>query len=100
MEARSSLAVTAPGPAQRSVPDVIVSDIEMPDANGYSFIRNVRTTLDDLRKNIPAIALTASGRIDDRNRALVEGFNLHLTKPVEPLLLVRSIIELARDVRR
>lgn len=79
----------------RFVPDVIISDIGMPEEDGYSFIRRVRTLADE-RKNIPAIALTAFASNEDRKRALVDGFNIHLTKPVEPAKLVSAVMDLER----
>ena len=79
-------------------PSVIISDIGMPEEDGYSLIRRVRTLGDD-RKHIPAIALTAFARNDDRKRALVDGFNLHMAKPVEPAKLVNAVLELARSAR-
>ena len=77
-------------------PHVIISDIGMPDEDGYSLIRSIRTLATDDKKNIPAIALTAFARNEDRARALVAGFNLHLAKPVEPSTLVRAVLNLAQ----
>lgn len=79
-------------------PSVIVSDIGMPEEDGYSLIRKIRTHADERTKNIPAIALTAFARNEDRTRALVEGFNLHLAKPVEPAALVKAVAELVGRV--
>jgi signal transduction histidine kinase/ActR/RegA family two-component response regulator len=79
--------------------DVIISDIGMPDEDGYSLIRKIRTTEAE-RKNLPAIALTAFARSVDRTRALVEGFNLYMSKPVEPSALVNAVVDLAGHVRR
>lgn len=76
-------------------PHVIISDIAMPEEDGYALIRSVRTFSILERRNIPAIALTAFARSEDRTRALVEGFNLHMSKPVEPAMLVRAVIDLA-----
>jgi signal transduction histidine kinase/CheY-like chemotaxis protein len=76
-------------------PDVIVSDIGMPVEDGYAFIRRVRTLPAESKQNIPAIALTAFTRHEDRTRALVEGFNVHMAKPVEPAALAKAIRELA-----
>jgi signal transduction histidine kinase/ActR/RegA family two-component response regulator len=81
-------------------PHVIVSDIGMPHEDGYALIRSVRTLASDEKKNIPAIALTAFARNEDRTRALVEGFNLHMAKPVEPTALVNAVAQLAGHVRR
>jgi CheY-like chemotaxis protein len=75
-------------------PNVIVSDIGMPEEDGYSLIRKIRTHADVRTKNIPAIALTAFGRNEDRTSALLQGFNLHMAKPVEPAALVRAVAEL------
>ena len=58
-------------------PHVIVSDIGMPDDDGYSLIRQRPHAPAEEKKNIPAIALTAFARNEDRTRALVEGFNSH-----------------------
>jgi signal transduction histidine kinase/CheY-like chemotaxis protein len=80
---------------ERFVPDVIITDIGMPGEDGYAFIRRVRT-LPDKRRTIPAIALTAFSRNEDRKRALVDGFNAHMAKPVEPAKLVSAVLELAR----
>ncbi len=82
------------------VPDVVVSDIGMPDEDGYSLIRSIRTLSDERRKGIPAVALTAFARNEDRTRALVEGFNLHMVKPVDPATLIAAVAELAAPVRR
>ncbi len=76
-------------------PHVIVSDIGMREQDGYTLIRTVRTLPSDEKKNIPAIALTAYARNDDRTRALVEGFNMHMAKPVEPSALVKAVVQLA-----
>jgi PAS domain S-box-containing protein len=70
--------------------DILISDIGMPVENGYSLIKKVR----ELSLQIPAIALTAYAREEDRNNALSAGFQLYLTKPVEPTQLVAAIISL------
>jgi CheY-like chemotaxis protein len=59
----------------------------------------VRTLADESKKNIPAIALTAFARNEDRTRALVEGFNLHMAKPVEPTALLQAVSDLAGQPR-
>lgn len=63
-------------------PDIIVSDIGMPNEDGYSLMRRIRQ-LPDEKANIPAIALTAFSRAQDRTRALAAGFQSHVAKPVE-----------------
>jgi CheY-like chemotaxis protein len=67
---------------ERSPHDVMVSDIGMPDEDGYSLMRQVRMR----RGWLPAVALTAYARAEDRARALEAGFASHLCKPVEPVL--------------
>ena len=79
----------------RSVPDILVCDIQLPDEDGYSFIRKVRLRDDDDGGRVPAVALTAFGRGEDRVRALEAGFQVHLAKPVDPaelLALVRALV--------
>jgi signal transduction histidine kinase/CheY-like chemotaxis protein len=63
--------------------DVIVSDIGMPEQDGYDLIRAVRSLADTSKASLPAIALTAFARGEDRSQALLAGFNAHMTKPVE-----------------
>ncbi|MBA3632030.1 MAG: CHASE3 domain-containing protein [Acidobacteria bacterium] len=75
-------------------PDVLVSDIGMPDEDGYSLIRKVRALPDKQQRNIPAIALTAFTRAQDRMRALASGFQNHVSKPVEPDELATVIASL------
>ena len=81
-------------------PDVVVSDIGMPDGDGYSLIRELRTHPEERKRNIPAIALTAFARTEDRTRALVAGFNVHLAKPVEPLELIAAVVRLTGHDRQ
>ncbi len=73
--------------------DVVVSDIAMPEIDGYEFIRTIRALPASNGTRIPVIALTAYASLDDRNRALALGFNQHLSKPVDPITLVRTIVE-------
>ena len=75
-------------------PDVLVSDIGMPDEDGYMFIKKVRALEDENQKNITAIALTAFTRAQDRMRALSSGFQNHVAKPVEPDELATVIASL------
>ncbi|HKQ51815.1 MAG TPA: ATP-binding protein [Pyrinomonadaceae bacterium] len=81
-------------------PDLLVSDIEMADEDGYSLIRRVRALEEKNRgPRIPAIALTAHARSTDRLRALSEGFQMHMPKPVEPAELVLAIANLTHRGR-
>ena len=72
-------------------PDLLLSDIGMPNEDGYSLIKKVRKLRSKRAKQIPAIALTAYATDEDRSLALAAGFQIHLTKPVEPKSLLTSI---------
>ncbi len=76
-------------------PDVLVSDIGMPLEDGYTLIRKVRQLTAEQGKKIPAIALTAYARSEDRMRAIAAGFQMHVPKPVEPAELATAIASLA-----
>jgi CheY-like chemotaxis protein len=76
------------------VPDVIVSDVAMPEQDGYDFMTRVRQMKAPM-SSIPAAALTALARVADRRRALLAGFQTHLTKPVDPTELVATVASLA-----
>lgn len=75
-------------------PDVLVSDISMPEVDGYELIGRVRELTPEGGGRIPAVALTAYGRAIDRIRALSAGFNMHLPKPVEPAELAAVVASL------
>jgi CheY-like chemotaxis protein len=75
-------------------PDVLVSDIGMPNGDGYDLIRRVRQLNAATRRWLPAVALTAYAHTEDRMRALAAGFQMHVTKPVEPRELLRVIASL------
>jgi len=79
---------------ERRRPDVLVSDIGMPDGDGYSLIRRVRLLEDDSGTRVPAVALTAFARAEDRSQALRCGFQAHLPKPIEPGELTALIARL------
>ncbi|MDQ3880567.1 MAG: ATP-binding protein, partial [Chloroflexota bacterium] len=76
-------------------PDVLVSDIAMPGMDGYALIRTLRGATPSLR-SIPAIALTGFGRGSDRERALREGFQLHVPKPVDSRALATAVVSVVR----
>jgi CheY-like chemotaxis protein len=76
-----------------AVPDVLVSDIGMPQLDGYQFLRNVRGAGFDSQR-LPAIALTAFSRLQDRADALAAGFQLHLAKPVRADALITAVANL------
>ena len=78
-----------------SRPNIIISDIGMPDMDGYRFIEQLRA--EERKMNVaptPAAALTAMARSDDRRKALSAGFNAHVTKPVNAMELVVVIASL------
>jgi CheY-like chemotaxis protein len=68
--------------ASRERPDIAVLDIGMPDLNGYEVAERIRR--EDWGKRMKLIAVTGWGQAEDKRRALVAGFNHHLTKPVDP----------------
>ena len=79
---------------QRERPQVIVSDIGMPDEDGYSLIRRVRKLGAASGGSTPAVALTAYARAEDRVKAVRAGFQLHVPKPVEPAELIAMVASL------
>ena len=94
-------AVSSAGEAIQAIkqkrPDVLVSDIAMPDLDGYGLIAKVRSLESGEAQSIPAVAITAYAKEEDRKRALSSGFQIYLPKPVELTELVRVV---ARAVRR
>ena len=78
----------------QSRPDVLLSDIGMPDVNGYSLIRKVRGLPADQGGRTPAVALTAYARAEDGARAFHAGFQAHVTKPVDPDQLTAIVANL------
>ena len=75
---------------KKDPPHVLVSDIGMPDTDGYELLRRVRA-LDQSHNRMPAIALTAFARSEDRTRALNAGYSVHLSKPIEPAELIATV---------
>ncbi|MBD2043345.1 PAS domain S-box protein [Microcoleus sp. FACHB-672] len=97
-------AVTSAGEAlveiERLWPDILISDIAMPRQDGYALIQKVRA-LEEERAlkgeeiaSVPAVALTAYAREQDREQALSAGFQIHLAKPIEPVKLVEIVAQL------
>jgi CheY-like chemotaxis protein len=72
-------------------PDVMISDIGMPGKDGYQLIREIRQLPASAGGKIPAIALTAFASSEDRTRAMMAGYQMHLSKPVEPHELVATV---------
>jgi CheY-like chemotaxis protein len=75
-------------------PHVIISDIGMPDEDGYAFLRKVRELKDPIAA-VPAIALTAYGRAEDTEAAIAAGYQRHMPKPPEPGALTDAVLEVA-----
>jgi CheY-like chemotaxis protein len=75
--------------------DVLISDIGMPQMDGYDLIRQVRKQEAATEKAIPAIALTAYARVQDRMRAILAGYSTHVPKPVEATELLTVVASLA-----
>ncbi|HVF43984.1 MAG TPA: PAS domain S-box protein [Pyrinomonadaceae bacterium] len=82
--------------AARAKPDVLVSDIGMPDVDGFELIRRVRELPAESGGGVPAIALTAYARAEDRLRVLRSGYQMHIPKPVEMAELLAVIASLVR----
>ena len=79
--------------------DAIVSDIGMPDEDGYKLIKKIRDwEISQGLKPIGAIALTAYARDEDRQRAISNGFQMHLSKPIEPHKLALAVSQLASNI--
>jgi CheY-like chemotaxis protein len=78
----------------RRKPDVMISDIGMPGTDGYELIRRVRLLPPERGGRIPAVALTAYAREQDRKRALAAGYQMHLAKPIEIGELSATLAEL------
>jgi CheY-like chemotaxis protein/two-component sensor histidine kinase len=94
--ASSATASEALEQVAREAPDVLLSDIGMPTEDGYSLMRRIRMLSGEAGR-IPAIALTAYARAEDRAKALQAGYQMHLAKPVEPVKLVEMVASLARS---
>jgi signal transduction histidine kinase/ActR/RegA family two-component response regulator len=75
--------------------DLLLSDIAMPGQDGYELIRDIRAMPSTRLATIPAAAVTAHARDDERDRALSAGFHMHLTKPVHPVALATAVAALA-----
>jgi CheY-like chemotaxis protein len=75
-------------------PDALVSDLAMPDQDGYDFLVQVRSLAPGQGGDVPAVALSAYTRTEDRTHALAAGFQMHVPKPVEPENLVSVLAAL------
>jgi CheY-like chemotaxis protein len=93
-------AVSSAGEAIQAIrqkrPDVLVSDIAMPDEDGYGLIEKVRSLEEGETQSIPAVAITAYAKDEDRDRALSSGFQIYVAKPIELAELVSVVARAAR----
>ncbi|MDB6135099.1 MAG: hypothetical protein JWM59_3342 [Verrucomicrobiales bacterium] len=97
---RCHVTVTTAGSAAEAVeilrrdrPHLLLSDVGMPDRDGCDLLRAVRTLPPGEGGNTPAVAVTAFARSEDRRRALLAGFQMHLPKPIEPAELIAIITQ-------
>jgi CheY-like chemotaxis protein len=81
---------------QADMPDLLISDLGMPDVDGFELLSWIRALPRDRGGLLPAVALTAFARSEDRLRALEAGFSSHISKPVEPSELIDAVGSLIR----
>jgi CheY-like chemotaxis protein len=84
---------------ESDAPDVLISDIGLPYEDGYSLIRQIRARDGGSAEQVPAMALSAYARPEDRDKAIAAGFQMHLAKPVAPVELLEAVAALARKTR-
>ena len=81
---------------QTNTPDILISDIAMPGENGYVLLEKLRRIeKEQERHRVPAIALTAYAREEDSKQAMEAGFEMHLSKPIDPEKLIAAILGVA-----
>jgi CheY-like chemotaxis protein len=83
---------------ERYRPDALVSDIAMPNQDGYDLIRQVRSRGPEQGGKIPAVAVTAYASTEDRERALASGFQTHVSKPIDPGQLIATVASLTGHI--
>jgi CheY-like chemotaxis protein len=81
-------------------PDILIADIGLPDLDGFEMIRRIRSDRELPVRDVPAIALTAYARAQDRVRALERGFQMHIGKPADPADLVAAVAAFAKRNRQ
>lgn len=81
---------------QSERPELLISDIGLPGENGYELIKKIRKLPPQQGGHVPAVAVTAYARAEDRRRALTAGFQAHISKPVDPAELVHLLAKLLR----
>ena len=101
LEEREAEVITAASAAhafeliRTAPPDVLVSDLGMPDEDGFELVRRVRALGEEQGGALPAAALSAFTRTEDQERALEAGYQAHLSKPVDPAALIAAVARLA-----
>lgn len=80
---------------ETAAPDILISDIGMPDVDGYEFLRRIRALAPARGGRVPAIALTAFARPEDRAKSLAVGYTVHISKPIAPEALTATVATLA-----
>jgi CheY-like chemotaxis protein len=81
---------------EKTRPDIVLADIGMARSDGFDLIRRIRESRDAAVRQIPAAALTAYARAEDRMKVLQSGFQMHLAKPVDPAELIVAVAALAK----
>jgi len=76
--------------------DILLSDIGMPEMDGYALIAEVRQSLSDRTRQMPAIALTAYAGEQDQQKAIASGFQNHMAKPIDPQEIVAVVARMCR----
>ena len=84
---------------QRLHPDVLVADLGLPLVDGFDLIKRVRALDDPVARGVPAAALTAYARSEDRSKALRSGYQMHLAKPIDPAELIAAVVALVQRPR-
>ncbi|HEY6080162.1 MAG TPA: ATP-binding protein, partial [Polyangiaceae bacterium] len=84
----------------RRLPDVLLSDLGMPDEDGLSLLRKVRSRASAGGGSLPAVAMTAYARTEDRAQSLLAGFDAYVTKPVEPADLIHAVAKVSGRAAR
>ena len=77
-------------------PDIVLADIGMAQSDGFDLIKRIRQSSDAAVREVPAAALTAYARAEDRMKVLQAGFQMHLAKPVDPAELIVAVASLAK----
>ncbi|PYQ91645.1 MAG: hypothetical protein DMF97_22170, partial [Acidobacteria bacterium] len=78
--------------------DIMLSDVEMPEQDGYSLLRRIRARQGGASRRIAAVAVTAYGRAEDQARATAAGFDRHIVKPIDVADLVTTVATLGRSI--